>query len=103
MFFGFLEFDWDPNAPGGVPGFDSWPKHDLSVAETSPPLVPLPAKLQRRETMDMLLGGLAFAAIIFGQFAAVIAVHGERKSRESDALSPMHLDDRTKLIWQSGS
>jgi hypothetical protein len=34
--FGFLEFDWDPNAPGGVPGFDSWPKHDLSVAEASP-------------------------------------------------------------------
>jgi len=26
--FGFLEFDWDPNAPGGVPGFDPWPKHD---------------------------------------------------------------------------
>lgn len=21
--FGYLEFDWDPNAPGGVPGFDS--------------------------------------------------------------------------------
>jgi hypothetical protein len=20
--FGYLEFDWDPNAPGGVPGFD---------------------------------------------------------------------------------
>jgi hypothetical protein len=34
--FGFLEFDWNPNAPGGVPGFDSWPKHDLSVGETSP-------------------------------------------------------------------
>ena len=34
--FGFLEFDWDPNAPGGVPGFDSWPKHDLRVAEVSP-------------------------------------------------------------------
>ena len=34
--FGFLEYDWDPHAPGGVPGFDSWPKHDLSVAETSP-------------------------------------------------------------------
>ena len=32
--FGYLEFDWDPDAPGGVPGFDSWPKHDLSVAET---------------------------------------------------------------------
>ena len=36
MFFGFLEYDWDPDAPGGVPGFDSWPKHDLSVAGTSP-------------------------------------------------------------------
>jgi hypothetical protein len=23
--FGYLEFDWDPAAPGGVPGFDSWP------------------------------------------------------------------------------
>lgn len=23
--FGYLEYDWDPNAPGGVPGFDSWP------------------------------------------------------------------------------
>ncbi len=21
LFFGFLEFDWDPDAPGGVPGF----------------------------------------------------------------------------------
>ena len=36
LFFGFLEYDWDPDAPGGVPGFDSWPKHDQSVAETSP-------------------------------------------------------------------
>ena len=23
--FGYLEFDWDPSAPGGVPGFDKWP------------------------------------------------------------------------------
>jgi hypothetical protein len=23
--FGYIEFDWDPSAPGGVPGFDSWP------------------------------------------------------------------------------
>jgi hypothetical protein len=36
LFFGFLEYDWDPDAPGGVPGFDSWPSHDLSVAETNP-------------------------------------------------------------------
>lgn len=23
--FGYLEFDWDPSAPGGLPGFDKWP------------------------------------------------------------------------------
>ena len=23
--FGHVEFDWDPKAPSGVPGFDSWP------------------------------------------------------------------------------
>ena len=23
--FGHVEFDWAPAAPGGVPGFDSWP------------------------------------------------------------------------------
>ena len=53
--------------------------------------------------MDMLLGGIAFAAIIFGQFAAVVAVHGERKSRESEAPAPSHLDHRAGLIWDSGS
>jgi len=26
FFFGFLEFDWDPNAPGGVPGFGPLPE-----------------------------------------------------------------------------
>ena len=25
FFFGFLEFDWDPDAPGGVPGFGPLP------------------------------------------------------------------------------
>jgi hypothetical protein len=25
LFFGFVEFDWDPDAPGGVPGFDARP------------------------------------------------------------------------------
>ncbi len=53
--------------------------------------------------MDMLLGGLAFAAIILGQFAAVISVHGERRSHESEAFAPPRLDHRTKLIWDSGS
>ena len=36
LFFGFLEYDWDPDAPGGVPGFDPWPKHDSRAAEASP-------------------------------------------------------------------
>ena len=53
--------------------------------------------------MDILLGGLAFAAIIFGQFAAVIAVHGARKGRESDASDRLPFDHRTRLIWNSGS
>ena len=33
--FGFLEFDWDPNAAGGVPGFSSWPSRELRVADAS--------------------------------------------------------------------
>ena len=53
--------------------------------------------------MDMLLGGLAFAAIILGQFAAVIAVHGERKSRESEASLPTHREHRAWLVWDYGS
>ena len=57
--------------------------------------------------MEMFLGGLAFAALIFAQFAAVVAVHGERKSRESEAESeapaPPQLDPRARQIWDSGS
>ena len=53
--------------------------------------------------MDMLLGGVAFTALILGQFVAVIAVQGERKRRESEALAPPHLDHRARLIWESGS
>ena len=33
--FGHLEFDWDPNAPGGVPGFDSWPSAGRRVTDES--------------------------------------------------------------------
>ena len=53
--------------------------------------------------MDMVLGCLAFAAIIFGQFAAVVAVHGERKRREAEAPALSRLDHRARLIWESGS
>jgi hypothetical protein len=49
--------------------------------------------------MDMLFGGLAFAAIILGQFAAVVAVHGERKSRESEILDGARPDHGASLIW----
>lgn len=31
--FGFIEFDWDPNALGGVPGFDSWSSRELRFSE----------------------------------------------------------------------
>jgi 3-deoxy-D-arabino-heptulosonate 7-phosphate (DAHP) synthase len=53
--------------------------------------------------MDMLLGSLALAAIIFGQVAAIVTVHGERKRRQSDASNPLQFDHRTKLIWNFGS
>jgi hypothetical protein len=29
FFFGFVEFDWDPNTPGGVPGFEAWPPQQM--------------------------------------------------------------------------
>ena len=39
-FFGFLEFDWDANAPDGVPGFDPWPQSASPMhAQAAPTLV----------------------------------------------------------------
>lgn len=35
LFFGFVEFDWDPDAPGGVPGFDSRPAFHNAVGVAS--------------------------------------------------------------------
>ena len=35
FFFGFLEFDWDPDAPGGVPGFGPYPPAS-TLAQASP-------------------------------------------------------------------
>ena len=32
FFFGFLEFDWNPEAPGGVPGFGPLPPTNLRAA-----------------------------------------------------------------------
>jgi hypothetical protein len=47
--------------------------------------------------MDIILGGIAFAALIFGQCAAVIVVHGENFHSADGSRS----DYRAKLIWQS--
>ena len=49
--------------------------------------------------MDTLLGGLAFAMIIFGQFAAIVAVYGENESRESETWALPHLDHCVRLVW----
>jgi hypothetical protein len=76
---------------------------EYSIAGKAAQLTPFQKAASEESAMDMLLGGLAFAAIIFGQFAAVIAVHGERKSREFEAFSPPHVDHRTRLIWECGS
>jgi hypothetical protein len=35
LFFGFVEFDWDPDAPGGVPGFDSGPAFHTAAGVAS--------------------------------------------------------------------
>lgn len=51
--------------------------------------------------MDMILGGIGFAALIIGQFSAVIAVHGEREIRDA-AKEPPHTDHRARLIWEGG-
>jgi hypothetical protein len=34
LFFGYVEFDHDPNTPGGVPGFGPWPQ--ASQVATAP-------------------------------------------------------------------
>jgi len=52
--------------------------------------------------MDMILGGLAFAALIIGQFAAVVVVRSERESRELTIVPPRP-DDHARLIWEGGS
>ena len=87
--FGFLEFDWDPNAPGGVPGFELLAEARPARRRSEPaPLGPFRQCASWESTMDMLLGGLAFGAIMFGQFAAVVAVHRERKIRKVGGRGP---------------
>jgi len=51
--------------------------------------------------MESILGGIAFAALILGQFTAVIAVHFENKrSRATHEAS--RTQHRANLISESG-
>jgi len=34
LFFGYVEFDADPDAPGGVPGFGPWPTAPTAVTRS---------------------------------------------------------------------
>lgn len=36
FFFGYVEFDADPNAPGGVAGFGPWPQPSRHIAPAVP-------------------------------------------------------------------
>jgi hypothetical protein len=53
--------------------------------------------------MATLLGCLVFAVFLLAQIAAVVAIHGARTSRGSDALEATRLDPRARAIWESGS
>jgi hypothetical protein len=53
--------------------------------------------------MDSLLTGLAFAAFVLVQFAAIVAVHSETRGRRSQAFDASRFDHRTRAIWDSGS
>jgi len=52
--------------------------------------------------MATLLGGLAFAAFILAQVAAVAAIHAERKSHRPEAFDAARSDHPTRLIRNSG-
>jgi hypothetical protein len=53
--------------------------------------------------MDIIiLGSGALAALIIGQFTAVIVVHCERKSRKPTIAPPL-TDYRARMIWEGGS
>ena len=51
--------------------------------------------------MDMLFGDLAFAAIVVGQFAAVVAVSRGRGKAASRKRSTRRVST-ARLIWNSG-
>jgi hypothetical protein len=73
-----------------------------NLSRASPPRAQDGEANQEDTTMDTLLGGFAFAALVFGQFAAVIAVHGENR-RQPERLDELRRDYRAEMIWEGGS
>ena len=68
LFFGYVEFDHDPNAPGGVYGFG-----------------PLPSANERAiESVGAVMETCVFAGLVAGQFLAVVAVHAAPWESDSD-------------------
>jgi len=52
--------------------------------------------------MEILLGGLVFAAFVLAQVAAVVAIQADRTSRGSDAVEAIRRDPHARVIWESG-
>jgi hypothetical protein len=49
FFLGYVEFDWDPDAPGGVPGFGPLPNGPAQVATAESPPVNATRRSNRPE------------------------------------------------------
>jgi hypothetical protein len=52
--------------------------------------------------MTTLLGGLVFAAFLFAQIAAVVAIQSNRTGRGSDAFEAIRLDQCARVTWETG-
>jgi hypothetical protein len=51
--------------------------------------------------MEALLGGVLFVAFLIAQIAAVVAAHGKRHNRQSQALDAIERDREAKAILHS--
>jgi hypothetical protein len=53
--------------------------------------------------MEALLGGLVFAAFLFAQIAAVVAVQAEANRGRSPAYDAIRRDRGARVIWDSAN
>jgi len=51
--------------------------------------------------MENLLGGLAFAVVLFAHVAALVAVRAQREAQPSDAFEGIRRDPLARVIWNS--